>query len=267
MPVDPSASVHPTAIVEDGARIGAGVSIGAYSVIGAGVSVGAGTEIKTHVSIAGRTEIGADNRIFPFASLGQRPQDLKYRGEETLLSIGDGNTIREYVTMNPGTAGGGGETRVGDGNLFMNHVHIGHDCRVGSNIVFANAATLGGHVQVGDGAIIGGLAAVHQHCRIGHGAMIGGLAGIAADVIPYGNAFGERARLEGLNLVGLKRRGVERGHIHGLRAAYATLFGPEGGPLAERAAAVAAEHGDNPLVAEVLEFITGGSARHLTTPG
>lgn len=265
MAIDPTAQIHPSAIVADGAQVGANVKIGAYSVVGADVTIGAETELKNHVSIDGYTVIGTGNKIFPFASLGQQPQDLKFAGERTLLQIGDTNTIREYCTMNPGTAGGGGETRVGHGNLFMNHVHIGHDCQIGDRAIFANAATLGGHVVVGDGAVIGGLAAVHQFCRIGTGAMIGGLAGIAADVIPYGNAFGERANLAGLNLIGLKRRGVDKADINALRAAYAALFDGDG-TLAERAAAVTEQYGDNPLVAEVLAFVAEGGARHLTTP-
>jgi UDP-N-acetylglucosamine acyltransferase len=265
MAIDPSAQVHATAVVDDRAEIGANVVIGPFCVIGHDVTIGEGTELKAHVVVDGHTVIGKRNRIFPFASLGQEPQDLKYKGERTLLEVGDENTIREYVTMNTGTVGGGGVTRVGSGNLFMNYVHIGHDCIVGDGAIFANCATLGGHVTVGDRAVIGGLAAVHQHCRIGVGAMIGGLAGIAADVIPYGTALGERAHLSGLNLVGLKRRGAEKSDINGLRAAYGLLFEGEG-TLTERAERVAASHGDNPLVAEVLAFITEGSSRHLTTP-
>ena len=266
MPIDVTAQIHPSAIVGEGAAIGAAVRIGAYCVVGDDVTIGDGTELKSHVSIDGHTVIGRRNVIFPFASLGQRPQDLKYQGERTLLEIGDDNAIREYVTMNPGTVGGGGVTRVGSGNLFMNHVHVGHDCIVGDGAIFAYAATLGGHVSVGDRAVIGGLAAVHQNCRIGAGAMIGGLAGIAADVIPYGTALGERAHLAGLNLVGLKRRGADKEHINGLRAAYAALFQGEG-TLTERIAGVTEAHGDNPLVAEVLDFISDSSARHLPTPG
>ena len=265
MSIDPSAHIHPSAIIADGAQIGADVSIGAYCVIGPHVAIGAETVLKSHVSIDGHTRIGARNTIYPFASLGQPPQDLKYRGEPTLLEIGDGNTIREYVTMNPGTEGGGGVTRVGDGCLFMNHVHVGHDCIVGNNVIFANAATLGGHVVVGDGAVLGGLSAVHQRCRIGEAAMIGGLAGIVADVIPYGTAMGDRATLQGLNLLGLKRRGVGKAEIGELRAAYAALF-TGGGTLSERRAAVAERYGDNPLVQQILAFIAEDTARHLTTP-
>ncbi|NNU80706.1 acyl-ACP--UDP-N-acetylglucosamine O-acyltransferase [Halovulum dunhuangense] len=265
MSISDSAIIHPSAIVAEGAIIGDCVRIGPYCVIGSDVTIGAGTELKSHVSIDGHTVMGEGNIVFPFASLGQRPQDLKYKGERTLLQIGNGNTIREYVTMNPGTVGGGGETRVGDGNLFMNHVHLGHDCIIGSHAIFANAATLGGHVVVGDGAVIGGLAGIHQFVRIGAGAMIGGLAGVVADVIPYGTVTGERAHLAGLNLVGLKRRGAEKAHINGLRAAYGALFEGDG-TLTERAARVAESHADNPLVAEVLEFLAEGSSRHVTTP-
>lgn len=265
MSIDDSADIHPTAVIADGARIGADVRIGPYCVIGDDVTIGEGTELKNHVSVDGYTLIGARNVIFPFASLGQRPQDLKYKGERTLLEIGDDNTIREYVTMNPGTEGGGGVTRVGNGNLFMNHVHVGHDCIVGNGAIFANAATLGGHVSVGDGAVLGGLAAVHQFCRIGERAMIGGLAGVVADVIPFGTVMGERAHLAGLNLVGLKRGGASRSDVAGLRAAYTALFEGEG-TLGERAQRVAADHGDNPLVAQVIQFIADGSSRHITTP-
>lgn len=265
MTIDPSASIHASAIIADGARIGADVSIGAYCVIGPDVSIGPGTELKSHVSIDGHTRIGARNTIFPFASLGQQPQDLKFRGERTLLEIGDGNAIREYVTMNPGTEGGGGVTRVGDECLFMNHVHVGHDCIVGSRVIFANAATLGGHVVVGDGAVLGGLSAVHQRCRIGEGAMIGGLAGVVADVIPFGTVMGERAKLQGLNLLGLKRRGVDKAQISALRAAYAALFAPEG-TLRERSDAVTEQYGDHPLVQQILAFIAEDTARRLTTP-
>lgn len=265
MTIDPSAEIHPSAVIADGAQIGADVSVGPYCVVGSDVSIGPGTVLKSHVSIDGYTRIGARNTIFPFASLGQPPQDLKYRGERTLLEIGDENAIREYVTMNPGTEDGGGITRVGNGCLFMNLVHIGHDCTVGNRVIFANAATVGGHVVVGDGAILGGLSAVHQRCRIGEGAMIGGLAGVVADVIPYGTVMGERAKLQGLNLVGLKRRGMSKSEIHALRAAYTALFSGAG-TLSERRAAVAGQYGDSSLVQEILTFIAEDTARHLTTP-
>ncbi|WP_112322592.1 acyl-ACP--UDP-N-acetylglucosamine O-acyltransferase [Oceanibium sediminis] len=265
MSISADASIHPTAVIADGAAIGAGVSIGPYCVIGAKVTLADGVELKSHVCIDGITSIGAGTVIFPFASIGQRPQDLKYRGEDSTLVVGARNTIREYVTMNPGTEGGGGITSVGDGNLFMNHVHVGHDCIIGSSCVFANAATLAGHVIVEDRVIVGGLAGIHQFCRIGQGAMIGGMAGVVADVIPYGTVMGERAKLAGLNLVGLKRGGAAKSDISGLRAAYSALFTGEG-TLAERTASVRENHADNPLVAQVLDFLTSDTARHVTTP-
>jgi UDP-N-acetylglucosamine acyltransferase len=265
MGIDPSASIHPTAIIEEGAKIGAGVRIGAYCVIGPDVVLAEGVTLHSHVALAGVTRIGSGTTIWPFASIGHDPQDLKYRGERTELVIGANNRIREHVTMNPGTAGGGGITRVGDGNLFMMAVHIGHDCQVGDGCVLANNATLAGHVVLGDGAILGGLAAIHQFVRIGRGAMIGGLAGVVADVIPYGSVVGERAHLAGLNLIGLKRRGAERAQIHGLRAAFGEVFGAEG-TLQDRVEAAAAKHAGNPLVEEVLGFITAESSRSFTVP-
>ena len=265
MTIDPSAEVHATAVVEDGAVIGPRTIVGPYCTIGPRVVLGADNDLKSHVALAGTTAIGDGNRIFPFASIGHVPQDLKYRGEDTRLEIGANNTIRENATLNPGTEGGGGLTRIGDGNLLMMHVHIGHDCRLGNGIVLANAASIGGHTEIGDGAVIGALAGVHQFCRIGEGAMIGGLSAVVADVIPFGTVAGERAHLAGLNLVGLKRRGLEKATISGLRAAYGALFAAEG-TLQERADAVAEAHGDNPLVQTVLAFLAEGSSRHVTTP-
>ena len=265
MAIDSSASVHPTAIVEDGATIGAGARVGPYCVIGPEVVLGEGVVLESHVAVAGITRVGPGTRIFPFASIGHAPQDLKYHGERTELIIGANNRIREHVTMNPGTEGGGGVTRVGDGGLFMMSVHVGHDCDVGNGVILANNATLAGHVVLGDNVVLGGLAAVHQFVRIGRGAMIGGLAGVVADVIPYGSVIGERAHLAGLNLVGLKRRGAERGQIHGLRAAFGEIFAEEG-TLSERVEAAAAKHAGNPLVEEVLGFITAQSSRSFTVP-
>ncbi|MFQ8431661.1 acyl-ACP--UDP-N-acetylglucosamine O-acyltransferase [Amaricoccus sp. W119] len=265
MAIDATADIHPTAIVEDGAEIGAGARVGPYCVIGPEVVLGEGVVLQSHVAVAGITRVGAGTRIFPFASIGHAPQDLKYRGERSELIIGANNSIREHVTMNPGTEGGGGVTRVGDGGLFMMSVHVGHDCVVGDGVILANNATLAGHVILDDNVILGGLAAIHQHVRIGRGAMIGGLAGVVADVIPYGSVIGERAHLAGLNLVGLKRRGADRAQIHGLRAAFGELFA-EGGSLRERADGVAASHAGNPLVEEVLRFISAESSRSFTVP-
>jgi UDP-N-acetylglucosamine acyltransferase len=264
MPTD-TAEIHPTAIVAEGASIGAGCRIGPYCVLGPEVTLGEGVVLHSHVAIAGLTRIGEGTVVFPFASLGHQPQDLKYRGEPVELVIGARNTIREHVTMNPGTVGGGGVTRVGDGCLFMMSTHVAHDCSIGDGVILANNATLAGHVEVGDHVVLGGLAAVHQHVRIGRGAMIGGLAGVVADVIPYGSVVGDRAHLAGLNLIGLKRRNAARSEIHELRAAFTEMF--EGkGTLQERAEAAAARHAGNPLVDEVVAFILGGSARSFTVP-
>lgn len=263
--IDNTATLHESAIVAPGARIGAHCKIGPYCVIGPEVVLGDNVELKNHVSIDGITSIGAGTKIWPFASIGSQPQDLKFGGERTVLEIGENNSIREYVTMNPGTEGGGGKTSVGSGNLFMMMVHVGHDCSVGNNIVFANSVALGGHAVIGDNAVIGGLAGIHQFCRIGQGAMIGTGASVVNDVIPYASVVSPRGVLGGLNLVGLKRRGADKGDMNGLRAAYKTLFA-EGGTLMERVERVADEHSDNPLVLDVLEFVQAASERSFCTP-
>lgn len=265
MTTSPETAIHPTAVIEDGAVIGDGVRIGPYCVVGADVVLADEVELVSHVAVAGVTTIGRGTRIWPFASIGHQPQDLKYRGERTELIIGARNMIREHVTMNPGTEGGGGVTRIGDGGLFMMSVHVGHDCQVGDGVVFANNATLAGHVQVGDHVIIGGLSAVHQFCRLGRGAMVGGVTGVEKDVIPYGSVLGARAYLGGLNLIGLKRRAVPRDVIHGVRAAYREIFYGEGS-LATRAVAVSEKYADNPVVREIVDFIGADSSRSFCTP-
>lgn len=261
-----AATIHPTAVIEQGAAIGEAARIGPYCTIGKDVKLGAGVVLHSHVSIAGDTEIGDGTQVFPFVSLGHAPQDLKFKGEKSRLVIGRNNTIREHVTMNPGTEGGGLLTQVGDNCLFMVGTHVAHDCMVGSHVILANNATLAGHVHVGDGAIIGGLSAVHQFVRIGPGAMIGGMSGVESDVIPYGSVIGERAWLAGLNLVGLKRRQVDRQHIHALRHAFKTLFGGDEGTLSHRAEQVRGQYGDIPLVAEMLDFMTAQSSRKMLMP-
>lgn len=268
MAVDPTAELHPTAVIEPGAVIGPGCRIGAYCVIGPEVDLAANVTLLSHVVIAGVTRIGEGTQIFPFASIGQIPQDLKYAGERTELIIGARNRIREYATMSPGTAGGGGVTRIGDDGLFMMHTHIGHDCQVGNGVVMSNCATLSGHCIVGDRAILGGMAGVHQFVRIGRGAMIGGMSGVVADVIPHGLVAGERAHLAGLNLVGLKRRGVERAEITELRAAFAEMFHATGatGTFQERVAEAAARYPDNALVGEIVGFVSAESTRSFTMP-
>lgn len=258
--------IHPTAIVEDGAVIGEGTRIGPYSIVGPNVSLADGVILEAHVAIAGHTSIGAGTHIFPFASIGHKPQDLKFSGEVTRLEIGTNNQIREHVTMSPGTEGGGGLTKVGDNCLFMMGSHVGHDCQVGNHAILANNATLAGHVELDDFVILGGLSAIRQWSRIGTGAIVGGMTGVEFDVIPYGSVIGDRARLAGLNLIGLKRKGLPRDQIHALRAAYRALFESDEGTLRIRAEALAAENADQPLVKTVTDFILEKEDRRFCTP-
>ncbi len=259
-------AIHPSAIIAPTARIGKNVEIGAYCIIGGNVAIGDGSKLHAHVVIDGHTTLGARNEIFPFASLGGAPQDLKYKGEPSELIIGDENVIREHVTMNVGTEGGGMKTVVGNRCLFMTASHVAHDCRVGNHVILANNATLAGHVEVGDHVVIGGLAAVHQFVRIGAHAMIGGLSGVEHDVIPYGSVMGERANLAGLNLVGLKRRGFDRDAIHALRNAYKLMFEDENRTLAERIGDAEKSFGMIAEVRELLAFINEKSTRSLCVP-
>ncbi|MBZ0218508.1 MAG: acyl-ACP--UDP-N-acetylglucosamine O-acyltransferase [Fimbriimonadaceae bacterium] len=259
------AEIHATAFVSDGAVLGDDVRIGPYCVIGENVTIGAGTILRSHIVVEGRTEIGAECQIFPFSSLGHAPQDVQYRGEDTSLVIGSRNIIREYVSMNRGTVNGKSQTVVGDDCMFMASSHVAHDCVIGNQVVFANNATLAGHCQVGDFAILGGLCAAHQRVRIGRYAFVGGLAGIENDVIPYGSVLGNRAYLGGLNIIGLKRRGIGREAIHNLRRAYRVLFGGEG-TLVERVEQVAESYPDDSAVQEIVAFIRAESARALCVP-
>ncbi len=259
------AEVHPTAIVDPGARLGKGVGIGPYCVIGAQVELGEDVVVHSHAVVEGRTKVGARSQIFPFASIGHRPQDLKYAGEPSELILGTDNTVREHVTMNPGTKGGGMVTRIGSHCLFMMGAHVAHDCNIGDRVIMANQATLGGHVVIEEGAIIGGLAAVHQFVRIGRYAMVGGLSGVEYDVIPYGMAMGERARLHGINIVGLKRRGFARAEIQTMSEAYAIVFGEED-TLAQRIERVARDLGTSAGIGEFVEFLRADSARALCRP-
>lgn len=257
--------IHPTAIISDTAKIGTDVKIGAYSVVGANVILGDAVELMSHVVVEGHTSVGAGTRIFPFSSIGHQPQDLKYHGEPSRLEIGERNVIREHVTMNPGTEGGGMLTKVGDECLFMVGAHVAHDCIVNNNVILVNNATLGGHVIIDDWAIIGGLAAVHQFVRIGRHAMIGGKTGVEHDVIPYGTVTGNRARLEGLNILGLKRRGFSRDEIHDIRKAYRLIFAEEG-TMAERVADVVEDFSENEPVMEIVNFIRSDSSRGICKP-
>jgi UDP-N-acetylglucosamine acyltransferase len=259
------AQIHPTAIIAPGARLADDVVIGPYCVIGEQVSLAAGVTLKSHVVIDGRTTIGERTRIFPFASIGFETQDLKYKGEPSSLEIGHDNTIREHVTINPGTEGGGMVTRVGNHCLLMVGAHVAHDCQIGDHVILVNNGTLGGHVVMEDYAILGGLSAVHQFCRIGRHAMIGGMSGVERDVIPYGLAMGDRARLTGLNIIGMQRRGFSRDDIQGLRSAYGCLFGDEG-TLSERVDKVAQRFRGIGPVDDIVAFIRADSSRAICQP-
>ncbi len=257
--------IHPTAIIETGAQLADDVLIGPYSFVGAEVELKPGVVLESHAVVTGRTRVGAGTRIFPFASVGHQPQDMKYAGEPSRLEIGENNVIREYATMNPGTKGGRMLTEVGDNGLFMIGIHVAHDCKIGDNVIMANNATLGGHVEVGDYAILGGLAAVQQFVRIGPHAIVGGMSGVEHDVIPYGSVVGNRAHLTGLNLIGLKRRGFSREMIHVLRNAYRLLFAQEG-TMAERLSDVAEMFKDNEAVMDIVRFIRAESSRPVCQP-
>lgn len=259
-------SVHPTAVVHDGARFGDGVEIGPWCVVGPKVVLGAGVRLISHAVIDGATEIGAETVVHPFAVLGGAPQHLGHKGEETRLVLGARNIVREHATMNTGTASGGGVTRVGDDNLFMTGAHVAHDCTVGSRVVFANNATLGGHAEVQDFVFLGGLSAVHQFGRVGRYAMIGGLTPVTRDVIPFGSVWGNPATLEGLNLVGLKRRGFSREAISTLRKAVDFLF-RGAGSFEERVDAAERDFAGSPEASEVVAFVRSAGKRPLLRPG
>jgi len=257
--------IDPTARLEDGAVIGEGTTIGPYCVIGRNVTIGPNCKLIGQVHVMGHTAIGAGCTIYPFASLGGAPQSLSYRGEPTKLQIGENCTIRESVTMSTGTVGGGGVTRIGDRGYFMNCSHVGHDCQVGNDVIFATSATLGGHCEIGDFVFIGGLSAVHQFTRIGRQAMIGGVCGVRGDVIPYGLVNGQYARLEGLNIVGMKRRKFTRERLAVVRSFYQRLF-ESSGVFSERLAAARSLAASDPAVAEILAFIDSGTHRPLCLP-
>jgi UDP-N-acetylglucosamine acyltransferase len=260
-----SVIVHPTAIVADGAQLAEGVSIGPYCVVGEHAQIGARTRLLAHVVIEGHTRIGEDCTVRNFANLGGPPHHTGYRGEPTELIIGDRNLIWEHVTMHIGTPQGRGMTTVGNDGMYMATCHVGHDCIVGDNVILAHSATLGGHVDVGDFVNISGLAAVHQHCRVGRYSFIGGLAAVTKDVIPYGLVWGNHAHLEGLNLVGLKRRNFDRETIAELRSAYRLLFAEEG-TFQERIDDTAAAFGHSAPVKEIIDFIRADASRPLCLP-
>lgn len=258
--------IHPTAIVEPGARLGEGVVIGPWCHVGPEAELGDRARLISHVVVDGHTSIGADAVLYPFCTVGMAPQDLKYKDEPTRCLIGPRTQVREHCTIHRGTVTGSGRTVVGADCLLMAVVHVAHDCEVGDGAVIANNVVMGGHVVIGERAVIGGAAALHQFVRVGRGAMVGGVSGVEADVIPFGSVIGNRARLAGLNVIGLRRRGADRAAIHALRAAVRELFAGEG-VFADRLAAVKAAHAGEPLVDEVLAFVEAPSRRGLIRSG
>jgi len=260
-----SVTIHPTAVVETGAELAHGVTIGPYCIVGPKARLAADVQLISHVVIAGRTSVGAGCVLHPFSSLGGVPQHVAYRGEDTELVVGERNVIREQVTMNIGTVAGGGVTRVGSDGMFMMGAHVAHDCIVGDHVTFANLSTLAGHVEIGDWVFMGGLCAVHQFTRIGRHAFVGGGGIVTKDVIPYGLVWGNHAHLEGLNLVGLKRRGFNRETINHMRSAYRLMFADEG-TFQERLEDASESYGACAEVMEIIGFIRANAARPLCLP-
>lgn len=255
-------TIHPAALVEAGAIVADTARIGPWCHVGPHVVIEDGAELVSHVVVAGHTRIGAGAVLHPFCTVGLPPQDLKYRGEPTRCEIGARTQVREHCSIHRGTVTGSGVTIVGADCLLMAVVHVAHDCVLGDNVIIANNVVMGGHVEIGDGAVIGGAAALHQFVRIGRAAMVGGVSGVEADVIPFGSVIGNRARLAGLNVIGLRRRGVDRAQLHTIRSAFRGLFGGEG-VFAQRVATVRAEWGSDPFVTEILAFIDRPSRRGL----
>ena len=256
--------IHKTAVIDSKAKISSSVEIGPYVVIGPNVEISDNVKIQSHVNISGYTIIGKNNKIYPFASIGNDPQDMKYNGEKTKLLIGNTNTIREYVTINPGTIQGGGLTQVGNNNLIMISAHIAHDCTVGNNVVIANSAAIAGHAEIGDNVVIGGNCGVQQFTRIGKMAMIGGMTGVSRDVIPYGLSTGNRNFLNGINVVGLRRGNVPNKSIIELTNAYKEIFKTES--LNDNLNNLNGDFKNNLLVKEVVEFINKDKKRPICTP-
>ena len=256
--------IHNSSIIEKSAKIGKDVKIGPFCYIGPKVQINDGVELVSNIHIEGKTRIGKETRIFPFASIGTAPQDLKYKGENNSLEIGENNTIREYVTINPGTEGGGGKTVIGNNCLFMISSHVAHDCKIGNDVVIANNVPLGGHVIVEDSVVIGGNSAVQQFTRIGRLAMIGGMTGVLKDVIPFGLSFGNRNYLRGVNLIGLKRKKYENKEIMELDSAFKKIFSSRN--LHENLSKINGEYKGNNLVKEVINFISKDKKRPICTP-
>ena len=256
--------IHSTALIASGAEIGARVKIGPFCTVGSKVVLEDGVELVSHVAVDGRTKIGAGTRVFPFATVGLEPQDLKYKGEDTETIIGPRTTIREHCSIHRGTVTGTGVTRIGADCLLMAVVHVAHDCEIGDGVIISNNVVLGGHVTLEEGAVIGGSAALLQFVRIGKGAMVGGVSGVGADVVPYSFVFGPRARQAGLNVIGLRRRGLDKTQLHKVRAAYKHLFAGAG-LFASRVEEITQQYGDDPYVAEILRFIAAPSRHGLIT--
>jgi UDP-N-acetylglucosamine acyltransferase len=256
--------IHNSSIIEKSAKIGKDVKIGPFCYIGPKVQINDGVELVSNIHIEGKTRIGKETKIFPFASIGTAPQDLKYKGENNSLEIGENNTIREYVTINPGTEGGGGKTIIGNNCLFMISSHVAHDCKIGNDVVIANNVPLGGHVIVEDSVVIGGNSAVQQFTRIGRLAMIGGMTGVLKDVIPFGLSFGNRNYLRGVNLIGLKRKKYENKEIMELDSAFKKIFSSRN--LHENLSKINGEYKENNLVKEVINFISKDKKRPICTP-
>ena len=256
--------IHSSSVIDKKAKIGTGVKIGPFCYIGPNVELKQNVELISNVHIEGNTVIGKGTKIFPFASIGTMPQDLKYKGESNSVLIGENNMIREYVTINPGTEGGGGKTIIGNNCLFMISSHIAHDCKVGNNVVIANNVPLGGHVTLEDSVVIGGNSAVQQFTRIGRLAMIGGMTGVLKDVIPFGLSFGNRNYLQGINLIGLRRKKYENKKILELDTAYKQIFSSQ--KLHDNLAKINGEFKNNDLVKEVIDFIAKDKKRPICTP-
>ena len=264
--IDPTATIHPTAVVADGARIGPGCRIGPWCVVGPDAVLEEGVVLTSHAVIDGHAHLGAGVQVYAFASIGLPPQDLKYKGEPTRVVVGARTVVREHATIHRGSVGGHGVTTIGADCLIMCVAHVGHDCTLDHHVILANNVMLGGHVHIADTTFVGGGAALHQFVRIGRQAVIGGMSGVEADVIPFGAVMGNRARLTGLNLIGLKRRGFPRAQIHVLRGLYRTLFRSPG-VFDERVAAVEEQHGEDPVVREILDFVRADSRRGLCKAG
>ena len=257
---------HHTSIVSEKAVLGSNVTIGPYCIINENVKIGNNVNLIAHTYIDGNTTIGDNCKFFPYCSIGTLPQDLKYKGEKSILKIGNNNIFREYVTVNPGTEGGGLETVIGNNCLFMINAHVAHDCKIGDNVIMVNNASLAGHVILEDFAIMGALSGAHQFCRIGKHSMIGGLSGVDSDVIPYGTVIGNRAYLSGLNIIGLKRRGFSKDIIQDLRKAYGLLFSSQEGTFSDRVKEVSEEFLDNEPIQEIVQFLKSEKSRSICKP-